>query len=70
MNLPPVNLRPGDPAELLAVRATTLREAVACAPAERMVFSQGRLAARITSTTVLADPAGAPTLRADSTSIR
>jgi cytosine deaminase len=70
MNLAPVNLEPGDPAELLAVRATTLREAVANAPADRMVFSQGRLVARTTATTVLADPAGARSIRVDSTSIR
>ena len=51
LGLPEVHVRPGDPAELLAVRASTLREAVALAPADRLVFHRGRLVAR-TATTV------------------
>ena len=45
LGLPEVDLRPGDPAELLAVRATNLREAIASAPADRLVF-RGRPARR------------------------
>jgi cytosine deaminase len=40
-----VHLQPGDPAELLAVKASNLREAVASAPVDRMVFHRGRLVA-------------------------
>lgn len=48
MGLPPVAVEPGSPADLLAVRAPSVRVAVADAPAARMVFSKGRLVARTT----------------------
>jgi cytosine deaminase len=54
MGLPEIGLEPGDPAELLAVRASSLREAVAFAPADRLVFHRGRLVARTSSTTEIA----------------
>ncbi|GHJ44283.1 cytosine deaminase [Catellatospora sp. TT07R-123] len=44
--LPPVALRPGDPADLLAVRAANLREALSTASAERVVVHAGRVVAR------------------------
>ena len=44
---------PGDPAELLAIRATTVREAVASAPGDRLVFARGRLVARTRTETEL-----------------
>lgn len=40
--------RPGDTADLVAVRASTLREAVADQPADRIVFRGGRIVARTT----------------------
>ena len=45
LGLPPVTVAPGSPAELLAVRAPSLRAAVADAPLDRMVFAKGRLVA-------------------------
>ena len=57
MGLEPVSLRPGSPAELLAVKATTLREAIASAPADRLVFHRGRLVAETTSATRYPDTA-------------
>jgi cytosine deaminase len=54
MGLPPVQIAPGAPAELLAVRAPSVRAAVADAPADRMVFAKGRLVARTTSDRTLA----------------
>ncbi|MER5393522.1 amidohydrolase family protein [Saccharopolyspora sp. NPDC002686] len=53
LNLPPVGLRPGDPAELLAIRAADLDEAVAGATEDRAVFHRGRLVARTQVTTAL-----------------
>ncbi|MGD9754372.1 MAG: amidohydrolase family protein [Acidimicrobiia bacterium] len=53
MGLPPVTMAPGDPAELLAIRATTAREAVASAPGDRLVFARGRLVARTRTETEL-----------------
>ena len=41
MGLPAVAIAPGAPAELLAIRASTVREAVAFAPADRVVFHHG-----------------------------
>lgn len=38
-----VTIEPGAPADLLAVRATTLREAIAMAPPERLVWRRGAL---------------------------
>ncbi|QUH04290.1 amidohydrolase family protein [Saccharopolyspora erythraea] len=43
---PPVRIRPGDPAELMAVRAGDLGTAVAQASQDRAVFHRGRLVAR------------------------
>ncbi|MDI1461413.1 hypothetical protein QEZ54_10570 [Catellatospora sp. KI3] len=44
--LPPVDIRPGAPADLLAIRAGGLREALATASAERVVVHGGRIVAR------------------------
>ena len=41
MGLPAVAIAPGAPAELLAVRASTVREAVAFVLADRVVFHHG-----------------------------
>ena len=43
---PQAAIEPGAPADLIAVRAATLREAIAFGPADRMVWRGGRLAAR------------------------
>ncbi|WP_155375164.1 amidohydrolase family protein [Catellatospora vulcania] len=48
--LPPVAVAPGSPAELLAVRAGSLREALATATAHRLVVHDGRIVARTTVT--------------------
>ncbi|WP_144123486.1 amidohydrolase family protein [Catellatospora sichuanensis] len=48
--LPPVTVAPGSPAELLAVRAGSLREALATATAHRLVIHDGRIVARTTVT--------------------
>jgi cytosine deaminase len=53
LGLPPVAIEPGAPAELLAVRANTLREAVASAPPDRVVIHRGRIVSR---TRVLSEP--------------
>jgi cytosine deaminase len=46
LGLPPVAIAAGHPAELLAVRAATVREAIAYAPPERTVIHRGRVVAR------------------------
>lgn len=46
MGLPPVAVAPGAPAELLAIRAGSVREALATATAERLVVHAGRVVAR------------------------
>jgi cytosine deaminase len=46
LGLPPVCIEPGCPAELLAVKASGVREAVAMAPADRVVIHQGRVVSR------------------------
>jgi cytosine deaminase len=46
MGLPPVRVEPGSPAELLAVKASGVREAVAMAPGDRVVIHQGRVVSR------------------------
>ena len=51
MGLDSVAITPGSPAELLAIKVGSLREAVASAPADRLVFHRGRLVARTTTTT-------------------
>lgn len=48
MGLEAVSLEPGSPAELLLVRAATLREAVATASSERIVLHTGRVVAHTT----------------------
>jgi cytosine/creatinine deaminase len=59
LGLQPVRIAPGSPAELLAVRAPSLRAAIADAPADRMVFAKGRLVARtLTDRTVAGDLGG------------
>ena len=45
MGLAPVNFEPGDPADLVAVDAPSLRGAVADAPMSRRVYRRGRLVA-------------------------
>jgi cytosine deaminase len=45
MGLEPVVVAPGSPAELLAVPAASLREAIAAAPAGRVVIHRGRIVA-------------------------
>jgi cytosine deaminase len=50
MGLAPVRFRPGDPADLLAIDAPSIRGAIADAPADRMVFKAGRLIATSTTT--------------------
>ena len=48
LGLPPVRIEPGAPAELLAVRAESVREAIASAPADRVVVHRGRVVSRTT----------------------
>ncbi len=48
LGLPAVTISPGSPAELLAIRAGCLREALATAHPERLVISAGRVVARTT----------------------
>ncbi|WP_201849579.1 cytosine deaminase [Myceligenerans indicum] len=50
MGLPDAGPRVGAAAELLAVRARSLPEAMATAPADRIVISRGRVVARTTTT--------------------
>ena len=45
MGLDPVNFEPGDPADLMAIDAPSLRGAVADAPMSRRVYRRGRLVA-------------------------
>ncbi|MYH78394.1 MAG: amidohydrolase family protein [Acidimicrobiaceae bacterium] len=45
MGLAPVNFEPGDPADLIAIDAPSLRGAVADAPMSRRVYRRGRLVA-------------------------
>ncbi len=45
LGLPGVGLQPGDPADLVAIDAATIREAIADAPMSRRVFRAGRLVA-------------------------
>ncbi|GIH06432.1 cytosine deaminase [Rhizocola hellebori] len=46
LGLPAVTISPGSPAELLAIRAGSLREALATTHPERLVISAGRVVAR------------------------
>jgi cytosine deaminase len=56
MGLPPAGPRVGDRAELLAVRAASLTEAIANAPADRLVIHRGRLIARTELRSSIATP--------------
>jgi cytosine deaminase len=56
LGLPVAGPRPGARAELLAVRAESLTDAVASAPADRVVIHRGRVVARSTVTTTIASP--------------
>ncbi|WOF23906.1 amidohydrolase family protein [Microbacterium betulae] len=58
MALPEAGPRVGAVAELLAVRAASLPEAMATAPADRIVFSRGRVVARSTTTRWIDSGAG------------
>lgn len=53
MGLEEIHLRVGDPAELLAIAATTTREAIAFAPADRLVFHRGKVVALTAASTVI-----------------
>jgi cytosine deaminase len=57
MGLEPVAIEAGSPAELLAIDAVSLREAVASAPGTRRVFHRGQLVASSDQTVRLHDPA-------------
>ncbi|CAN5617583.1 amidohydrolase family protein [soil metagenome] len=50
MGLPEVHVRPGDPADLLAIRSPSVRGAIADAPHDRVVYRGGRAVARSEST--------------------
>lgn len=62
MQLAPAGPRPGAAADLLAVRAETLTEAIAFASPERYVFHAGQLVAASTLTTRVAEAARGPVL--------
>ena len=51
MGLPPVCVEAGYPGELLAIKAGSVREAIASAPLDRLVFGGGRLIARTDTVT-------------------
>lgn len=53
LGLPAVAVAVGSPAELLAVRARTVREAIAFAPADRLVVHRGKVVARSQVTTTI-----------------
>lgn len=55
---PPVEIAVGSPAELVAMAASSLREAIADQSADRMVFHRGMLVSRTTVDTWLAQDAG------------
>ncbi|MDQ8044003.1 MAG: hypothetical protein REI11_05325 [Patulibacter sp.] len=66
IGLPPVHLEEGDPAEILAVRGTSLADAIARASDERIVVHRGAVVARTTvATTFAPHPAPAPITAAD-----
>ena len=46
LGLPRIAVEPGSPAELLAVRAETVREAIGSAPADRVVIHRGAIVSR------------------------
>lgn len=49
IGLPDVELRPGQPADLLAIRAANVREAIAAASPDRVVLRGGRIVAQTTT---------------------
>jgi cytosine/creatinine deaminase len=53
-----VTLAPGSPAELVAVDAANVREAVAAAPATRTVVHRGRVVAESAVSTIMAEASG------------
>lgn len=57
LGLPAAGPTPGAVADLVAVRAASLAEAVAFAPADRIVLTAGRLVARTSTVTTIAVPA-------------
>jgi cytosine deaminase len=59
MGLPEVQVAPGFPAELLAIQASSLGEAIA-GGTSRVVIHRGRVASRTTVTRDYPDPAGPP----------
>jgi cytosine deaminase len=60
MGLEPVTMVAGSPAELLAIDAATVREAIASAPGTRRVFHRGRLVASTDQRTAFHPPFGEP----------
>lgn len=56
MARPPVAVAPGSPADLLAIRAESIDDAIATATQDRSVLRAGRLVARTSVTTVMALP--------------
>jgi cytosine deaminase len=58
MGLPAVSVSPGAPADLVAVEAGSIGEALALAPEARLVFKAGRLVARTTVARTIAEPGG------------
>jgi cytosine deaminase len=63
MGLERVAIEPGSPAELLAIDATTVREAVASAPGTRRVFHRGRLVVSTDHSVQVHRTATAPALK-------
>jgi cytosine/adenosine deaminase-related metal-dependent hydrolase len=53
MGLAPVNFQVGDPADFVAIDATTLRSAIADAPMARRTFTAGRLVASANQQTTI-----------------
>jgi len=54
MGLPVVEVAPGSPADLLAIRGSSLRGVIAAAGPGRLVFKSGRLVARTDASTWIA----------------
>ena len=52
LDLPAIAVTPGSPADLVAIRAESIEDAVAFAPEERLVLHDGRLVARTRTRTV------------------
>jgi cytosine deaminase len=61
MRLPEVRVEPGYPAELLAIRAGSLTEALATATDDRVVVHRGRIVARTTVSREFPHSLGSPT---------